>query len=72
MIKTLQFDMAGNYAFFSVLLILCFVWQNYMYLSRAPQQPINFAQHVQFSLTRSSVMSLMLQHRMVLSLGGIY
>lgn len=67
-----QFDMGGNDAFLTILHTLCFVWQNLIYLSSAPQQPVNPAQHVQFSLTECSVTSLVLQQCMVLSLRGIY
>lgn len=45
---------------FLIFSIPCFVWPNSIYLSRAPQQPLNPAQHVQFSLTRCSVTSLVL------------
>lgn len=67
-----QFDTVGNDAFFYIPHTLCFVWQNFIYLNRAPQQHVNRAQHVQFSHTRCSVMSLVLQQRTVLSLGEIY
>lgn len=66
-----QFDMVGNDAFlYSPYPLFCVAK---LHLSQqSPTAALNLAQHVQFSLSRCSVTSLVLQQCTVLSLGGIY